>query len=156
MSAFVVSHDHIDALVSFAVIQKLRYRDNGRMVDITSDNANEVGKILLQENTRSVLYRYPNDTEDTAPGREGESVANYEWNYFCGLTERLPQHKLVGLILTACSCFDYQACETNDYEQSTAYQIIDAIRTEAIRMVPKYDAPWEITRDLVKAFASKR
>jgi hypothetical protein len=39
---------------------------------------------------------------------------------------------------------------------STAYQIIDAIRTEAIRMVPKYDAPWEITRDLVEAFASKR
>jgi hypothetical protein len=155
MSAFVVSHDHIDALVTFAAIQKLRYRADNRIIYITSDNATETGAILLQENTRSVLNRYPNDTEATCPGREGESVDNYKFHSFDQI-ERLPQHKLVGLILTACSCFDYQACETNDYEESTAYQIIDAIRTEAIRMVPKYDAPWEITRDQFTAFASKR
>lgn len=148
MSAFIVSHDHIDALVTFAVHHKLRYRANDRMIDITADNATEVGAILLQENTRSVLYRYRGRTEDTAPGRKDETVANYVFRSFERI-KLLPQHKLVGLILSGCSCFDYQACETEDYEQSTAYRIIDAIRTEAVRMVPKYDAPWEITRDQV-------
>jgi hypothetical protein len=155
MSAFIVSHDHIDALVSFALVSRLRYVTEGRCIDITRDNATEVGCILLAENTRSVLSRYPNETEETAPGREGESVASYKYSPFAGL-ESLPQHKLVGLILSGCSCFDYQACETNDYESSVACQIIEAIRTEAIRMVPKYDAPWEITRDAVKTYARAR
>lgn len=155
MSAFIVSHDHIDALVTFAVRQKLSYRANGRMIDITSDNATGTGATLLRENVRSVLSRYPNDTEETAPGRVGESVAGYQFRAFERL-ECLPQHKLVGLILSGCSCFDYQSCETNDYEESIAFQIIDAIRTEAIRMVPKYDAPWEITREQVKTFACAR
>lgn len=156
MSAFIVSHDHIDALVTFAVRQKLRYREPaGGYTPIILMHATEIGAILLRENVRSVLSRYPNDTEETAPGREGELVANYVYAEFDGL-ERLPQHKLVGLILSGCSCFDYQSCETNDYENSTAYQIIDAIRTEAIRMVPKYDAPWEITREQVKTFAKAR
>ena len=155
MSAFVVSHDHIDALVSFAVSHRLRYVANDHCIDITSDNATEVGRILLQENTRSVLARYPNETEDTAPGRVGESVAGYKFSPFAGL-DTLPQHKLVGLILSGCSCFDYQACETNDYEDSVACAIIEAIRTEAIRAVPKYDAPWEITRTAVKAFGRAR
>lgn len=155
MSAFIVCHDHIDALVTFAIVQKLHYRANDRMIAVTNDNAAETGVILLRENTRSVLSRYPNCTEADAPGKIGETVASYKFSPFAGL-ERLPQHKLVGLILSGCSCFDYQACETNGYEESIACQIIDAIRTEAIRMVPKYDAPWEITRDQIQTFAKAR
>jgi len=164
MSAFVVSHDHIDALVQFAINQRLRYRKavpafrGGTahvMIDITTDNATEVGQILLRENVRSVLDRYPNCTEADAPGREGEFITTYDFAYFDTI-DVLPQHKLVGLILSACSCFDYQSCETNDYEESVACGIIEAIRTEAIRMIPKYDAPWEVTRDAVKTFAKAR
>jgi hypothetical protein len=154
MSAFIVSHEHIDALLTFAVTHRLRYFVDGRPVDI-AEHATETGTVLLLENTRSVLHRYPDCTESTAPGREGETALNYTFQYFDAL-DTLPQHKLVGLILSGCSCFDYQSCETNDYESSVACQIIEAIRTEAIRMVPKYDAPWEITRDTVKAFGKAR
>jgi len=154
MSAFVVSHDHIDALVTYAVVQRLRYRHDGRMIDITTNNATLVGKVLLLENVRSVLSRYPNCTAETVPG-SGESAATYKFSPFAGL-DTLPQHKLVALILTGCSCYDYQACETNGYDESVACGIIEAIRQEAIRAVPKYDAPWEVTRDAVKTFAKAR
>ena len=155
MSAFVVSHDHIDALVEYAVTHRLRYFVDGLPIYITTDNATEVGAILLQENVRSVLSRYPDCTEETAPGRDGEMVAYYDFEPFLDL-HKLPKHKLVAVILTACDCFDYQACETDNYEASVACKIIEAIRTEAIRAVPKYDAPWEITRDQVKTFAHAR
>jgi len=51
-------------------------------------------------------------------------------------------------VLKGCECFDYQACETDDYRSSIACTIINAIRTRAILCLPDYDdAPgWDFTR----------
>lgn len=50
-------------------------------------------------------------------------------------------------MLSALSCFDYQACETPDWRQSLAWQICDAIRDAAIRALPGYSSgPWEVRR----------
>ena len=58
MSAFIVSHKHIDALVSAMLDARMSYWDGHNRVYVTRANAEETGRILLSENVRSVLYRY--------------------------------------------------------------------------------------------------
>lgn len=140
MSAFVVSHNLIDALLTFACASGPRdcasyyVKETGRRVDITRGNVTEVGRILLQENERSVYHRYTDIRPGDAnmPGTRGQDAETYEF-------KRWPQPTQAISVLKACSCFDYQACETDDYEASLAHTIINAIRTQAIRSLPGYD-----------------
>jgi hypothetical protein len=116
MSAFLVGHDHIDALLSFAM-QRNRsgssasyyHESNGRRVDITRENATEIGRILLAENERSINARYPDTVgnPEEMPGTIGEYAANYEFRDWPLSSPLSPV-----AVLKACSCFDYQACET--------------------------------------------
>jgi hypothetical protein len=149
MSAFIVSHDHIDALLTFAMLRdtygpvSYYVKETQRRVDITQDNATEVGRILLTENERSVYHRYSDCGPGNAPGTLGEDAASYEfkpWPYNRPLAPVA--------ILKGCSCFDYQACETGDYEQSLAHTIISAIRHRAINRLPGYENAdgWEFDR----------
>jgi hypothetical protein len=154
MSAFVVGHDHIDALLSFAT-RRTRYGSTASFSHelgdaferraITEENATEIGRILLAENERSVGARYPDckDNPEDMPGTIGETAASYRfkaWSASSPLTATA--------ILKGCSCFDYQACETADYETTRAHAIIDGIRHHAIHMLPGYDdcAGWEFRR----------
>ena len=143
MSAFVVGHDHIDALLSYAIEHKLGYYDPilKDRVYFTEANATDHGRALLKENERSVGHRYGETDPTDMPGTIGQNSRNYVWHQWEG--------KLTAVsILKACDCFDYQACETDDYEASGAYRIIDAIRGAAGRRTPGYDdAPgWEFRR----------
>lgn len=87
------------------------------------------GAMLLRENYRSVNHRYSEDTEASA----------YRWKEHKGVytADKLA---LAVQVLKSCSNFDYQACETDDYEQSDAAHMIRSIRAEAIRSLPGYDA----------------
>lgn len=58
MSAFIVSHKHINALVSAMLDAQVSYWDGHTRIYVTRHNAEEVGRILLDENVRSVNYRY--------------------------------------------------------------------------------------------------
>lgn len=154
MSAFIVSHDHIDALLTFAKLHRVSYyvpqsicnKPGGVRVDIGHDNVTEVGRILLTENERSVRHRYDDCAADDLPGTIGENAASYNFREF-GELYRLPAAKKCAWILNGCRCFDYQACETDDYEASLAHRIIEAIQAAAIRALPHIDdAPWEINR----------
>lgn len=145
MSAFVVSHAHIDALLTFA--------DLKRLTDYLSYEVNhgteklsltEIGRILLAENERSVCHRYPDCTESDKPGTIGEEAIGYKFKTWQSVF-KLQHGQLCALILKACDCYDYQACETDDYDQSIARRIIDRIRDRAIHSLPGYeDAPWGI------------
>lgn len=149
MSAFIVSHDHIDALLTFAS-QKHQFgavsyyvKETGACVTITEENATEIGRILLTENERSVRHRYPSDKAGELPGTIGEDAAGYTfkaWPINSPLT--------AVSILKGCSCFDYQACEHDGYEDSLAFEIVNTIRKRAISRLPGYDnAPgWEFDR----------
>jgi hypothetical protein len=152
MSAFIVSHDHIDALLTFASMRNIQgtvsyfVKETRKRVDITALNATEVGRILLTENERSVYARYTDcgPGKGNAPGTLGEDAETYTfkpWPWNATLTP--------ASILKACSCFDYQACETDDYRETLAYTIIDAIRHRAIASLPGYDdaAGWEFSRE---------
>jgi hypothetical protein len=121
MSAYIVSHDTIDVLVTFAIDNRINFRVGN--VDCISEltSATEIGKLLMLECERSVQYRYPNDDNADLPGTIGERASNYEFKRAECLREFMRQHA---------EEYDYQACETDDYEQSVAYQIIRAIETE--------------------------
>lgn len=133
MSAFVVSHDHIDALLTWAVDHKVTYWNklDGVHVEITKWNATEIGQVLLAENERSVEHRYPSGD---LPGTEGETFDAYTFRRFDepGILTPVSMFK-------ALACFDYQACETDDYEGSLAWRIINAIRSNVVYALPGWD-----------------
>lgn len=143
MSAYIVDHDHIDALLSYGIQHQVRYSVAESCVEINLHNATEIGRILLDENERSVRHRYPGSDVDDLPGTIGQNAASYKFRRWPALLQ------LEALtILKACDGFDYQACETENYEQSLAATIVRAIRGFAIRRLPGYsDAPgWHLAR----------
>ena len=133
MSAFIVNDYHINALLNYALnlherihVPRLQIEISG---SISDEQLSAIGQILLDENYRSVNYRY---AEKTKPHE-----FKFKRDYF---THRKPVE-----ILKACNCIDYQSCETDDYYQSKAAKIIDTIRAYAISNLPGYDtAAWEI------------
>jgi hypothetical protein len=148
MSAYIVGHDHIDALLTFATTRRsgstVSYwiAATGNRVEITTDNADKIGRILLRENERSVAHRYGRTRP--LPGTIGQEASSYTFRHW-GLG---PLQAIS--ILKACDCYDYQACETGEvYYQSVAFAIISAIRSAAIHALPGYDATpgWEFRRE---------
>ncbi len=141
MSAFVVSHDHINALVTFLLDKKtsVYLRSQKRWIEATDLTAQQIGEILLKENIRSVLERYPDCKGGRdLPGVIGETVENYTFK------RRSTPMKPVE-ILKSCSCLDYQSCETDDWSETDSYRIIKDIEAAAVRSLPGYEAaPWGI------------
>lgn len=129
MSAFIVSNEHINALVNFGLKStywnpKTQWRE-----EINRHTAQEVGQILLDENQRSVNYRYSEN--DTSP------AFKFTVDYDGELT---PVQ-----VIKACHCLDYQCCETPDWEQTLAHTILETIKHKAEGLLPGYDeAAWEI------------
>ena len=80
------------------------------------------GRLLLEENLRSVRARYP----DTAV----EELAGPGPLTFDAGPQGVALHDPL-TILQACECFDYQACETRDYRSTWAAETIDRIRRAA-------------------------
>jgi hypothetical protein len=159
MSAFIVSHDHIDAMLTFAKLHRVSYyvpqelcnKPGGTRVDVTGETVTEVGRILLTENERSVRERYSDCSPDDLPGTIGENAAGYRFREFSEIY-RLPAGKKCAWILNACRCLDYQSCEHDGWEGSLAHKIVEAIQGAAIRALPHIDdAPWEINRETANA-----
>lgn len=139
MSAFIVGHDHINALLDHAVRHQVSYYVPSRRerVTIMNNNATEIGAILLDQNERSVRHRYPGIAPSELPGTIGENAASFRWR------PRVPLQPVQ--IMKACHCLDYQCCETKDWERTIAFLIVQAILNDASRRVPGYDgAKWEI------------
>lgn len=122
MSAFICNHHHINAIVSFGVMQRVFARAD----------AQDVAQMLLTENAKSVDARY-------GAGQAAE--------FGVPLTIRFREvHGLSPVqIIKACQCLAYQSCEHREWEASKARLTIDAISKAAIRALPGYsDAAWEL------------
>jgi hypothetical protein len=130
MSAYVVSKDHIDYLVSAA-----KEYTHGQPVNfyrvhdfVTHTNWSALGQLLWDENTRSVNYRY--ERENTA--------TSYMFN-------RSPVPVTSAQVLKAISCYAYQSCEHDDWEASEAKAFTDWLTQQAHEhMAGMSDAMWEI------------
>lgn len=153
MSAFIVSKEHIDAMVSLGVhgpSDRERHAGEGFSVrwnanesvseweskELRFDNTDEIGEMLVLENVKSVSHRYQ-DNEDL-PGQI-EPYYN-EYYKFSPLIKR--PTAVEGLKLIA--CYEYQSCEHSEWETSEAKRFCEALRDHLINSLPGYnDAPWE-------------
>lgn len=93
--------------------------------------------MLFNENVRSVQCRYPQDKR-----------SDYPLHLFVNARDAAGRlaHVPAISILKMCDCLEYQSCETDDYEQTTAYRLLDNIRRHAIRSLPGYEAaPYDFT-----------
>lgn len=129
MSAFMVSNEHINALVTTALENRdfSYYYEGERHYLSSKADANLTGKMLLAENLRSINERYG----------ESEGLDNYSFEYSLEWT---PIE-----IIKSCHCYSYQACETDDYEESKAHAFIKGLISAMTHILPGYDAaPWGI------------
>lgn len=135
MSAFVVSQSHLDAIISNAGKFTNRISLPEGILELPND-ADEIGQILLDENVRSVNYRY----------KENEPAPEYHWK---PSTHNLGPVELLKVI----GCLEYQSCECPDYPVTLAAVALAAIKAACISAIIKADtklktayskAPWTI------------
>lgn len=152
MSAWMTSEKHINTLATFAYVEGL-----------TLDPASFATSLTLH-NVRSLQARYEGCYGEMTEGWQDytykpinlpaikrEACTAYRQRLV--VLSRGPVPKCVDLptfILKQAACFDYQACEHDDWEGSQTKGLIDAISERckaqgAVEEGPKYDAaPWGI------------
>ena len=153
MSAFMVSKEHIDLLVS-VIVQGPRGVSprsfhapyfNGSTVG--PEMANDIGDMLVRENLSSIHSRYPDTIdrpEDTPGPIEQYWMTPYEY------TEHHYRMTVVEA-LSAIACYEYQSCEHPEWDKSEARQYCESLRRSLVGCIPGYqDAPWEWTEETIQ------
>ena len=150
MSAFVVSDQHLHALLHSAQSTRqdpLRWEGesgNARRSEFSGRTFSEldytcmdsVGRMLLAENIRSFRHRYQDNAaalEETPPAVEAYRCPN--------LHPRVDPVTALKLL----ACYEYQASETPDWEQTEAFRFCRSLQETLIHRLPGYkEAAWEI------------
>jgi hypothetical protein len=150
MSAYICNPEHFVALGLFASARVSKYAGGGHLrvdpryveglTDIVTNGQAELATIyadiLYQENIKSVLACYPNDTLQSAPGL-CEKPAHIKVSNRDVVDSRYTVKPID--VLSMCNCLEYQSCETDEYRQSVAWHLTQAIRAAAVRDLPGYD-----------------
>lgn len=131
MSVYIVDNKTIHAIVKgFRVyVAAFDTEDyNNAVSDITSDKAmsNVIGQSLLNQNYKSVNCRYRENTE--TPKYNYEDVKINE-----------------GILIGCIDCYEYQACETDDYFNSDIHYSLLRLKNKIIeRMIKEkgQEIPW--------------
>lgn len=152
MSAYVVSTDHIDLLVtalegygvSAYVADEAGEFGVRKVYDNRSSSSEDVGRELLRENVASVLHRYSNVDADEAAGY----FADIEGYTYRPVPLRQLSADPAVAVLKAIDGYQYQACEHPAWGESAAKAITDALRSQAIDRLHGYEEAktWEYTR----------
>lgn len=148
MSAFVCDADHIKALAVFAASRGrfsgslnvpeywLGYHGGKDMSGHSQgDVATYYAQVLLDENIRSVAYRYEDSDLDNLPGpipTPREIIVTVSDMHRAREINPLK-------ILKMCACLNYQSCETEDWRQTVAWTLLDGIKDAAISRLPGYE-----------------
>ena len=155
MSAFVHGNDHINLLVTYLatgdrhVVPGIHSVDQGRLFfqrldpdyTVESDgyrlnlerpariSPDQLGRLLLAQNIRSVLTRYEN-----VPEQELEDYAaqldRYQYQPVNLSAMRLKE-ELHQVLIVAAKSYSYQACETEDWPETDAARWINTIILQA-------------------------
>lgn len=127
MSAFICSGLHIDTLASYAAKHDVYIYHNDRRYP-SKGQAAWIAGVLFTANVEAVNVLY----------RKDENSMTYDYSPVTELPDDVT-------ILKLCTCYDYQACELDDYDRTLARTIVNAIRLKAISELPGYEeAPWGI------------
>lgn len=126
MSAYVVTDEHIAAILQASSPQypgdSFSYYWNDEQ-----HCTKNLGQILLNENYRSVNFRYS----------KNDSPHEFQ-------PKAIQQYKPVE-ILSLIAGYEYQACETDDWRETEAFAIVDALKHRAIKRLDGYEKdPWSI------------
>ena len=136
MSAYIVSDNTIHAIVKgLEKYQQFEYYEaenfnsakyrRSIIIDL-QQMRNDIGQSLLDENYRSVNYRY----------REEEKAPKYSYKDV-EINE--------GVLLGCINCYIYQACETDDFFESKLYRSLLHLKDAMLeRMIQAqgYEIPW--------------
>lgn len=143
MSAFQVSGKHILAIIGYGFEHYGEMsRHFGQNAPLPADrlyvdwfeteSLQRAADALAAQNVRSLAECY--DVQDFVPVEVVVSRSE--------LLENKGRYSAVEMVKLT-QCYDYQACETKDYETTAAAEIVKAIRGLAISKLPGYDAaPW--------------
>ena len=141
MSAYLVEDEHVKQLAAYLcnddqsslnhLVEWHGYGFKGDGLPAERDKlATHYANILLAENYRSLRARY------------GDAEIPHKVTVTLGEVLRTDLIPAVN-ILHSLACFEYQACESDDWDTTDAYKICDQVRREAIKRLPGYDdAPW--------------
>jgi len=140
MSAFQLPETHLGAIAKWVIRQ-----NRGAAINVYWDGSTrrydfeEVCAVLAYECHRSVRSRYPSGP---LPGPLSAS----DGPVVCALPQSCYATLQPVDVLKALASYTYQSCETNDWEASQAFAIVQVIERAAIRALPDYDASpcWEI------------
>jgi hypothetical protein len=140
MSAFVVSHSTVAAIVTYAqrrlwsCVPPPPHNAIGT-VNIRDIDLDRIGQALLAENYKSVNYRY----------RRNDPVIRYRHVPTCvGAVSTEMTRMLTALdIVKIAHCIEYQSCEHPEWEMSWARDFLRRVVDTAVHELPGYDdAPW--------------
>lgn len=131
MSAFILDNKHINVMMSRTAP---RYPGDGFSYSWEGQryyfggHTQEIGQKLVDENFRSVNYRYD----------EAEEPYTF-------LNVVLRRAYAPVEVIKACDSYYYQTCETPGWEETDAWAIVHTLRKRAIRQLEGYDeAAWVI------------
>lgn len=137
MSAWVVEKAHVNLMVNAGMgHMEVSWYWNEEHHRLTADQADRVGQMLMDECVRSVAYRYDGSDLTDLPGRA-------DADYVLSFKHRLMHSVNPVVVLKQISCYEYQSCETPDWEETEAHAFCQALRKHMIGKLPGYEAaPW--------------
>ena len=129
MSAYIVSNETINCIVNGMIDNRV----------IATMSAQEVGQLLLDQNYRSVNYRYK---EDDKPHkfefeRKGVALEIGGTPVLYSADEMYTDSQVYGCV----SCWKYQSCEDPNHESSWAWKYVRDLEYKLIEKAYP-DAPW--------------
>ena len=148
MSAFMVCEDTLDLLASvsgwgrdglWVFIKEDTLPPRGEVpferggIYLGEDKSSLIKEELRLENMASLWARYPNDADLFWKDRSSE-----------GFNQIYPHQVTMGQVLGALSCYEYQACESKDWENSFAYALCVGIRKNICQKISGQN--WEYVR----------
>lgn len=148
MSAYMVNREHIRYLITAAKnitnVFRWYYKDEcNELLRDDRETATKTGQMLWDANMESIVARYPGTKPDNVPGMIGETYIYVHNRDYHGEIDPVQ-------VIKACDCFDYQACEYDDWKKSNAKAFIDSLRSDAWHNLPGYDAAeWGSPKELV-------
>lgn len=126
MSAYIMNDDEINTIVSYFLDPNAAYGEGAWLRlgesewnNLNRDNAPKVAAILKAENIRSVNAKYG----------ENDNPA-YVFEY-----DRNASKRDIGEIIGALDCYEYQACETDDWHLSLAHEIVQGLRKHLLKTI---------------------
>ena len=146
MSAFLCSDQHITQLACWLcnddrsgldwLARQSGYHDKGGFME-SNELATHVASVLKKENARSLSARY-DDRADEYWDDKDDAIPPIT----LGEVDRMQICDL-GKIAKAADCYEYQACESDDFRDTMAWRILGIIRKEIGSRLPGYsEANW--------------